>query len=173
MRNYIENESVPLEFRIEAMVPGDLAEVVELEQLTGLSPWGFNAYQRELIDNPHAVMLVVRPAQAAESARRVIAFLCSNVVLDEWHINNLATHPEFRRKGAARALLQSGAELASSGGAQFGLLEVRASNYAAQVLYIKLGFRIVARRRCYYGNPVEDAIVLRAELSQPGHPALI
>ncbi|MBI4467796.1 MAG: ribosomal protein S18-alanine N-acetyltransferase [Acidobacteria bacterium] len=166
MRKYIEDESWAREFQIEPMSESDLDEVVEVESLTGLSPWGKDGYRRELSENPHAVMLVARAIHPPAADRGVIGFLCSNVVLDEWHINNVATHPEFRRRGVAWALMERGSVLARSDGARFSLLEVRETNYPAHVLYVRMGYRIVARRRCYYSQPIEDAIVLRMELAE-------
>ena len=164
MRKFIETEVRSAEFSIERMTEFDLAQVVELEELTGLSRWGLIAYDRELRENSSAIMLVARPRLLAGESGPVIGFLCSNVVLDEWHINNVATHPDHRRRGVAWELIEQGRELAVRTGAVFGLLEVRATNHAAQLLYQKLGFRIMGRRPCYYAHPSEDAIVLRMGL---------
>ena len=80
-------------------------------------------------------------------------------VLDEGSITNVAVLPEFRRRGAARALLE---ELLARGKAMdlaFLTLEVRASNAPAIALYTGLGFQEVGRRRGYYEAPREDALL--------------
>jgi ribosomal-protein-alanine N-acetyltransferase len=88
---------------------------------------------------------------------RVAGFLVTRSTgPDEREILNLAVDPAARRLGIARALLE--AELASASGAWF--LEVRASNGAAQALYVGLGFRISGRRENYSYDPPEPAIVL-------------
>ncbi len=87
-------------------------------------------------------------------ARQVAA--PSNDDAGEREILNLAVHPDFRRLGAASLLLQG--ELAH-GGQHF--LEVRESNHIAQKLYLSLGFENVSKRKGYYRNPVETAIVMQ------------
>jgi ribosomal-protein-alanine N-acetyltransferase len=76
----------------------------------------------------------------------------------EVEILNVAVLPEFRRLGLARALLH---EVLTRRAVYF--LEVRESNEVAQRLYLKCGFREVARRRHYYADPDESAIVMRSE----------
>lgn len=169
MRKFIEHESRTADFTVERMTEPDLPEVVALEEITGLSRWGLAAYARELRENPLAILLVARPQVSSPETGRIIGFLCSNVVLDEWHINNVATYPTCRRQGVAWELIQRARGLARSAGAEFGLLEVRATNYPAQMLYQKLGFRVVGRRSYYYAHPSEDAIILQVGLGEePG-----
>ena len=76
----------------------------------------------------------------------------------EREILNIAVAPRFRRRGVADLLLSS--ELAS--GCSY-FLEVRESNVAAQTLYRKFGFKEVGRRKKYYANPPETAIVMRVK----------
>lgn len=72
----------------------------------------------------------------------------------EFELLNLATHAGHRRAGVATRLVQTALSL---GGTWF--LEVRESNFAAQMLYRSAGFREAGRRVRYYTNPIEDAIV--------------
>ncbi len=166
MRRLIESAGQASSFLVEPMTEVDLPEVVCVEEISGLSRWGFAAYQRELRENDLAIMLVARPAGRSWSAHRVVGFLCSSIIMDEWHINNVATRPEFRRRGIARELLLEGLASARYRGARFSLLEVRATNLAAQALYLHLGFHVVSRRPRYYANPTEDAMVLRMDLRE-------
>ncbi len=150
-------------FRIDRMSEEDLPEVVEIEELSRLSRWGYWGYARELALPERSILLVARPAEA-HIPRRVLGFLCSTLVLEEWHIYNLATHPNFRRQGIARALLCHGRALAEARGARCALLEVRASNLPAQRLYEQLGFYVFHRRANYYADPPEDALLMRCDL---------
>ncbi|MCS6816796.1 MAG: ribosomal protein S18-alanine N-acetyltransferase [Blastocatellia bacterium] len=143
----------------------DLPEVVEIEELSHLSRWGAQGYARELALPERSILLVARPMEA-HVPRRVLGFLCSTLVLDEWHIHNLATHPNFRRQGIARALLLHGRAMARERGARYALLEVRASNLPAQRLYQQLGFYVFHRRKGYYADPPEDALLMRCNLSE-------
>jgi [ribosomal protein S18]-alanine N-acetyltransferase len=151
-----------LEFSIDFMQLEDLLEVVEIEETSGLNRWGYDSYKRELYTNPDSVMLVARSPHL--QGRGVIGFFAGWTVADEMHINNIASHPEYRRIGVGRKLIEQAIHEGAMRGVSFVLLEVRASNEAAQTLYKKLGFSYVSRRRDYYRSPTEDAFVMRLNL---------
>jgi [ribosomal protein S18]-alanine N-acetyltransferase len=151
-----------LDFTIDFMTMEDLSEVVDIEEASGLNRWGFDSYKRELFTNPDSVMLVARSPQLA--GRGVIGFFAGWTVADEMHINNIASHPEYRRIGVGRRLLEHAINEGAMRDVAFVLLEVRASNEAAQTLYKKLGFSYVSRRRDYYRSPTEDAFVMKLKL---------
>lgn len=148
-------------FRINPMREEDLRSVVEIEEISGLNRWGYDAYRRELLKNPHSLMLV---ALNLNPGRRVIGFLAGWTVEDELHVNNIASHPDFRKLGIGHDLMAAAIEEGKRRGIRYVLLEVRASNQPAQSLYKKLGFNFVARRRDYYRFPTEDAFVMKLEI---------
>lgn len=150
-----------LPFIIEWMQVTDLDEVVALEEKTGLNRWGYDAYKREIQKNPNSIMLVARNLGLGPG---VVGFFAGWTVEDEMHVNNIATHPEFRQRSIGAQLMQTAIEEGQRRGIAFVLLEVRASNEAAQALYRKLGFNFLARRRDYYRFPTEDAFVMKKEL---------
>ncbi|HEY7547635.1 MAG TPA: ribosomal protein S18-alanine N-acetyltransferase [Blastocatellia bacterium] len=154
-------ESYLRPFVITRMHEDDLNFVVEIEEQSGLNRWGYDAYRRELLTNPNAVMFVARNLYPGPS---VIGFLAGWTVEDEMHVNNIATHPDYRRMGIGESLMDAAIEEGFRRGARHVLLEVRASNESAQLLYRKLGFSYVARRRDYYRFPTEDAFVMKLEL---------
>ena len=81
------------------------------------------------------------------------------IVAGEWEIENVVVAEEFRRQGIGAGLMRSViAQWEKFAGAAL-LLEVRESNAAARALYTKHGFRETGRRRCYYRDPVEDAVL--------------
>lgn len=82
----------------------------------------------------------------------------------------IATVPEARRHGIAGAMLRELTATASTAGCRAVLLEVRESNQGARRLYEAHGFSSIGRRRRYYSEPVEDAVVMRLELSGAGAP---
>ena len=149
-----------LGFVVEWMQVSDLDDVVTIEELTGLNRWGFDAYKREIQKNPNAVMLVARNLRPGPP---VIGFFAGWTVEDELHVNNIAAHPHFRKMGIGASLMEKAIQEGRRRGIAFVLLEVRASNAAAQALYRKLGFNFVARRRDYYRFPTEDAFVMKKE----------
>jgi ribosomal-protein-alanine N-acetyltransferase len=76
---------------------------------------------------------------------------------------NVAVHPDFRRRGIAEALVNRLVEELKAIDSHSLTLEVRASNVPAISLYEKLGFSEVGRRKNYYRNPREDALIMRKE----------
>lgn len=153
-----------IDFIIDFMKLEDLSEVVDIEEASGLNRWGFDSYKRELYTNPDAVMLVARSMHL--EGRGVIGFFAGWTVADEMHINNIASHPEYRRMGIGRRLIEHAVNEGLMRGVSFVLLEVRASNEIAQALYKKLGFSYVSRRRDYYRSPTEDAFVMKLKIGQ-------
>ncbi|HQR40860.1 MAG TPA: ribosomal protein S18-alanine N-acetyltransferase [Blastocatellia bacterium] len=145
-----------MRFEIVPMLESDLADVVDIEEQTGLNRWGYEAYRRELLSNPNAIMLVARPVKG--DLPRIAGFVASALIYDELHINNLATHPEFRRKGIGRRLLEKAIAGGRRRGAAFCVLEVRSSNESAQQLYYSVGFATTRVRKEYYRGPTEDAL---------------
>lgn len=149
-------------YLVEPMGEQDLIEVVEIEEMSGLNRWGYDAYRRELFTNPNSVMMVARNLHPGPM---IAGFFAGWIVEDEMHVNNVASRPNFRRIGVARSLLEAAMDESGFRGVRFVILEVRASNEPAQALYKKLGFKMIGRRRDYYRGPIEDALVMRKELS--------
>jgi len=159
-----EEAAVTPSFIIEAMQIADLSDVVAIEEMTGLNRWGYDAYKREIQKNPNSIMLVARNLRQGP---RVVGFFAGWTVEDEMHVNNIAAHPDFRQQGIGSSLMQTAIAEGRRRRIAFVLLEVRASNESAQLLYRKLGFSFVARRRDYYRFPTEDAFVMKKELTAP------
>ncbi|MCP4502019.1 MAG: GNAT family N-acetyltransferase [Deltaproteobacteria bacterium] len=90
------------------------------------------------------------------------AFLAARRIGDEFWVMEVATHPDSRRRGAARALLQKAMSRAADEGLPLWL-EVRASNVAAIALYLDCGFVELGRRPGYYRSVSgrEDALQMR------------
>lgn len=146
------------QYSIQPMRERDLIDVVEIEETSGLNRWGYDAYRRELFTNPNSIMIVARNLIPGPA---VIGFFAGWIVEDELHVNNVASHRDYRRIGVGRSLMEAAIDEARlRGGAQV-VLEVRASNEAAQILYQELGFAFVGRRRDYYRLPTEDALVMK------------
>ena len=153
-----EYEAMFKPYSIEPMRERDLAEVVEIEEASGLNRWGYDAYRRELFTNPNSIMIVARNLVPGPA---VIGFFAGWVVEDELHVNNVASHQDYRRIGIGRSLMEAAIDEAGRRGVAHVILEVRASNEAAQMLYRDLGFSFVGRRRDYYRLPTEDALVMK------------
>jgi ribosomal-protein-alanine N-acetyltransferase len=154
------------DFSISRMTEHDLLEVVEIEEASGLSRWGWNAYHTELMQEGEVLMFVARgrDEEILRSGVRVKGFIASRLTADELHVNNVAVRNEYRYLGIGSALLETVLEESRRMGAQLAFLEVRASNGPAQALYARCGFSIAGRRRNYYSEPTEDALVMSRTL---------
>jgi ribosomal-protein-alanine N-acetyltransferase len=133
----------------------DIDAVVALELASFTNPWSRDTLVWELANSDVTRVYLLR-----DTEDRAIAFCVVWIVFDELHINTLAVSPERRRQGLATHLLREVMADAAREGARRATLEVRESNTAALGLYARLGFRVTARRRSYYTNPVEDALIL-------------
>jgi [ribosomal protein S18]-alanine N-acetyltransferase len=145
-------------WKIRLASPADAERLLPIERRCFSDPWSFEAFE-ELLRPPLGLGLL------AERAEEVRGYLVARVVAGEGEILNLAVAPEARRNGLGAELLGAGIVAIAAAGAREVFLEVRERNRAAQQLYQRQGFRPVGVRSGYYRNPVEDAIVLRRELS--------
>ena len=153
---------------ISNMSEHDLLEVVEIEEHSGLSRWGWAAYYAELQGSNRGLMLVARVARPLEQVKtdHIAGYIVARLAANELHINNVAVRMEYRGRGIGSALLMRILEQGQHLDAAAAFLEVRAGNSLAQALYQKCGFRGVGRRRNYYSAPLEDALVMIAQLKQ-------
>jgi ribosomal-protein-alanine N-acetyltransferase len=85
------------------------------------------------------------------------------LIVDEAHVATIATDPEYRRQGIGKRLLAHALRQMIRDGARSSFLEVRESNLAAQEMYRKFGFGVTGRRRRYYRDNDEDAILMSLE----------
>ena len=132
-------------------------QVAALEQICFARPWSLAALEGEL-RNPLAIYLV------ALEEGKVVGYAGMHCILGEGYITNLATAPNARRKGVARALLEALLVHAHEQVLTLLTLEVRPSNAAAAALYGGLGFAVAGRRKGYYDGPREDALIMTLEL---------
>ena len=141
---------------IEKMNSSHVAQIAQPEKICFSDPWSEKSVASEL-DNKLAFWLV------AAEGDTVAGYIGSQTVIDETDMMNVAVHPDFRRQGIAEALVNALVENLKKMGSRCLTLEVRASNAPAIALYGKLGFAEIGRRKNYYRNPREDALILRKE----------
>ena len=142
--------------KLERMNEDHVAQVAALEKLCFPDPWSERSVASEL-DNPLSLWLV------ATEGERVLGYVGSQSVLDEADMMNVAVHPDARRRGLARSLVEALIEQLKDREVRMLTLEVRASNEPAKALYETMGFTQVGRRKNYYLAPREDALILRKE----------
>lgn len=148
---------------LEPMTLEDLDDVLAIERASFQTPWSRGAFRYELTQNRVARCLVAR------WGRRLVGYLCFWEIGHEVHVTNLAAHPDLRRRGVARALLSAVLDDAKGRAVSLAFLEVRPTNVEALGLYERFGFRVIGRRKGYYFDTGEDALVMEARLS--GEPS--
>lgn len=94
----------------------------------------------------------------------LLGFLIAHHLHPDWELENLVVAPNFRRKGLAASLFAALLTRARETNSESVFLEVRESNHAARELYARLGFQESGRRKLYYTNPHEDAVLYRLAL---------
>lgn len=139
---------------IRKMTLNDLEQVVAIDQVSFSLPWPTRSFQFELTDNEASRCWV------ADLDGRVIAMLVGWFIVDELHVATIATHPEFRGQGIGREILLHALRAAKEEGAIKSFLEVRESNEVAQKMYYSFGFVEDGRRKGYYKDNGEDAILM-------------
>ena len=139
--------------KVIPMTAAHTVRLAELEKLCFSEPWSEKALLEE-IDNPAAHFVVV--AEEDE----VLGYGGMHTVLGESYIDNIAVFPEYRGRGAGRAVTQALIDKAKENDGVFITLEVRASNTPAITLYESLGFENVGVRKRFYTNPDEDAVIM-------------
>lgn len=146
--------------RITRMLTEHIPAVIELERQCQLSTRGEAGYDK-LVREPASVLLV-----SLSEESQVVGCFSGWLVADEFEVDNVAVSPDWRRVNIGSKLLVEGLELAQKKGAVKAFLEVRSHNQAACLLYEKLGFEIVGRRKNYYRDPVDDALILSRKIAR-------
>jgi ribosomal-protein-alanine N-acetyltransferase len=136
----------------------DLDEVVALDASVSNPVWSRAMFESELTTNQFAGFLVARTPGG-----RLCGYIGYWIVFEELHLLNVAVHPEWRRQGVATRLVRAVFEMAIAKDVIRALLEVRASNLAAQQLYARFGFQVIARRSSYYTHPSEEALIMACD----------
>lgn len=147
------------EIIIRQMIAEDLEQVHALDQRSFPTPWPLKSFKYELEQNKAAHMWVAEEVKESLE-KKVIGTIVVWLLIDEAHIATLAVDEPYRRRGIASQLIFTALSQLVEKGAVVSTLEVRESNQAAQALYQGFGFQPVGRRRAYYRDSGEDAIIM-------------
>ncbi len=143
-----------MSFTVKKLSSEHLGGAAELEKLCFSAPWS---------EDSLAILCKeggVGYAAIGENDGTVLAYGGMLTVLDEGQITNIATHPEYRRRGLGEAVVRALIEYGEQNGINVISLEVRESNVGAIALYEKLGFEKVGIRKNFYSSPRENGIVM-------------
>jgi ribosomal-protein-alanine N-acetyltransferase len=147
----------PGEVTCRRIAYGDLPAVLSIERRSFPAPWSLAMFVLE-VSKPSGVCI------AAVAGDEIIGYLVCSRYADVFHLMNVAVDPDLRRLGVAARMVER--MLDEAGRDERYTLEVRVSNHAAIAMYEKLGFRRAGRRRRYYSDNGEDAMIMW--LGEPG-----
>ena len=151
----------PLEIR--RLSYADLPQVIAIERRAFTTPWSLAMFVLEL-SKPSGICL------AALRGDRIVGYLVCSRYDTIWHLMNVAVDDRLRRQGIAVALIEHLFSVADQPGEQY-TLEVRTSNRSAIRLYERFGFHAAGRRRGYYHDNREDAVIMWRTAPDDATPA--
>lgn len=147
----------PTEVAIRRLTYGDLPGVLSIERRSFPAPWSLAMFVLE-VSKPSGVCL------AATVGDEIVGYLVCSRYADVFHLMNVAVDPDRRRRGIAVRMIRR--MLSEAGQDERYTLEVRVSNHRAIAMYEDLGFKRAGRRRRYYSDNGEDAMIMW--LGDPG-----
>jgi [ribosomal protein S18]-alanine N-acetyltransferase len=154
---------------LELMREADISTVQEIEREIFATPWPRNAYYRELASRSSAHYVILRqegnvekPAnfKGSELDPSIIGYGGMWRMYDEAHVTTIGVRRDLQHRGYGRALFGGLVQAAYDMGAKWVTLEVRTTNENAMRMYEAFGFKVIGRRKGYYTDNGEDAIVM-------------
>ncbi|UCH11626.1 MAG: ribosomal protein S18-alanine N-acetyltransferase [Fidelibacterota bacterium] len=141
----------------------DIDQLMAIEELCYDHPWPREAFEEEIEQADIGAGIV------AEDEGLLVGFLTGMMVAHEFHLHNMAVHPDFRGRGIGRELLAAVESMCREKDIVRILLEVREDNEIARHLYLSMGFESVGTRKDYYG-PGRDAYLYSKRLKPESEP---
>ena len=130
----------------------EINSIARIEQKCFSNPWSEDSIKSSFANKANCFYVAKKDGE-------IVGYMGLSVSLDEGYILNVATLPDYRRQGIAKALINHIINMYSDK-LNFLTLEVRPSNTAAVKLYEGFGFEQVGERKNYYSNPTENAVLL-------------
>lgn len=144
---------------VRTMDASGASQSAALEAECFSNPWTLEEYEKARQSDDHICLCGYVNAEYA-------GFVMAYRVLDEGHLLDIAVRPKFRRCGVAKALIEELSSRLEKAGVTSVMLEVREHNIPARALYSKLGFKDVGKRKYYYKDPTDDAILCTLVLKE-------
>ncbi len=140
--------------QIRKLEEKDVPSVAELDQRCFAVPWSEQSFYQDIVENELA-----RYYGAFED-EKLIAYMGYWKIFEQAHVTNVAVSPDRRKQGIGKRIFAHVLELAAEEGVESLTLEVRPSNTAALALYHAFGLKEQGRRKHYYADNGEDALIL-------------
>jgi [ribosomal protein S18]-alanine N-acetyltransferase len=139
---------------IRQMDMNDIDRIMEIERKSFIASWSKTMFE-EIICSPVSRGLVI------EHNNTIVGYIVFYTVYVEAHVMNLAVDPAERKQGYARQMLDQALKFFRENNISECYLEVREHNRVAQELYEHFGFEVIGRRKKYYPETNEDALVMQ------------
>jgi ribosomal-protein-alanine N-acetyltransferase len=153
--------------QIIKMTNNDVEDVLKLEKLCFGEKWTSTPFASEL-ERADCTYYV------AKEGTKLTGYCGCWLILEELHITIMAVHPDYRRKKIGQKLLVKQLIEGLNNSAKWATLEVKASNIEAQKLYEKFGFTVKGRRKQYYQQDRQDALIMwTEEIETPQYKELL
>jgi len=136
----------------------DLAQIAEIEKAEAVSSWSLASLEKELMVRGGVQLGIV------DGFGRVLGWCAARVMLPEAELLRIIVDVKYRKIGVGRRLLDALRHNLQTVGVQSLYLEVRSLNNPALALYERSGFLPVGRRKAYYTNPGDDAVIMKLNL---------
>ncbi len=135
----------------------DLDEVMDIEEVSFPTPWTMGIFMREFeLEFSHHYVF--------DAAGGVVGYIVFWLIEGEVHIMSIAVRSDLRRLGIGTEILRRSLARAKELGGRYVFLEVRENNSAAISLYTKAGLSVEYKRKGYYTDTREDALIMAREL---------
>ncbi|SRR6266496_2165409 len=158
--------------KLRTASPADVLRIIELERAAATAAHWREQQYAELFNAlstlaERLILIAYEPTDQPteqEQPSSMLGFLVARRVASEWELENIVVTPSARRMGIGKRLVDALLTAATQSQSESMFLEVRESNLAARRLYEKLEFHETGRRKSYYNDPVEDAVLYRRTL---------
>jgi ribosomal-protein-alanine N-acetyltransferase len=154
---------------LELMREADVNTVQEIEREIFATPWPRNAYYRELASRASAHYVILRHEGMDEVPSHfrlpdldptIVGYGGMWRMYDEAHVTTIGVRRDLQHNGYGRILFAGLVQASYDMGAKWITLEVRTTNDNAMRMYEGFGFKVIGRRKGYYTDNGEDAIVM-------------
>ena len=155
--------------KIRKATVDDIPLMIELDRTSATSAHWTEPQYRKLL-SPERLVLVASNYEAPHAPitkENLLGFIVALHIAPDWELENIVVLLGARRKGIGKRLLDALLASARKTNSEAVFLEVRESNEAARSFYEKSGFIQSGRRKSYYSNPLEDAVLYRLALTKP------
>ncbi|HEY4930224.1 MAG TPA: GNAT family N-acetyltransferase [Terriglobales bacterium] len=150
--------------RLRRATPADIPQMRQLEQHSATAAH-WSAAQYDALFRPDVQTRVALIADQESADVPIQGLLIARCLPDEWEIENIIVEERDRQRGVGSSLVRGLLAEARTFGAASVILEVRESNRSAMRLYESIGFKLEGRRKDYYHDPAEDALLYRITIT--------